>query len=321
MSDHVQPRVDDAFAELIEPYRRELHLHCYRIVGSLADADDLVQETMLAAWRGRESFEGRASLRSWLYRIATNRSLNALRDNARRPQQAANQLPEPTRLAEPLWLEPYPDSLLDDALTVPVGPEARYETRETVGLAFTTLIQRLPPRQRAAVVLCDVLGFRLNEAAQMLDNTPTAVKGLLQRARTTLEAGRDEIAAPPSPRERELAGLFATALGAGDTDGVLSLLTDDAWLTMPPEPYQYQGPIAIGEFLRYRAMLQGAALRAVPTRANGQPALGCYLPCQNAAIARPYGLVVLTTTAEGISAITWFRDTSVFPYFGLPRSL
>lgn len=316
MFDHVQPRVDDAFAELIEPYRRELHLHCYRIVGSLADADDLVQETMLAAWRGRESFEGRASLRGWLYRIATNRSLNALRDNARRPQQAANQLPEPTRLAEPLWLEPYPDSLLDDVL-----PEARYETRETVGLAFTALIQRLPPRQRAAVVLCDVLGFRLNEAARMLDSTPIAVKSLLQRARTTLEVGWDEIAVPPSPRERELAGLFATALESGDTDGILSLLTDDAWLTMPPEPHQYQGPVAIGEFLRYRAMVRGVAFRAVPTRANGQPALGCYLPCQNAPIARPYGLVVLTTNPEGISAITWFRDPSVFPWFGLPRSL
>ncbi|WP_336215249.1 sigma factor-like helix-turn-helix DNA-binding protein [Nonomuraea sp. LPB2021202275-12-8] len=252
---------------------------------------------------------------------ATNRSLNALRDNARRPQQAANQLPEPTRLAEPLWLEPYPDSLLDDALTAPVGPEARYEKRETVGVAFTVLLQRLPPRQRAAVVLCDVLGFRLSEAARMLDSTPTSVKGLLQRARTTLQAGWDEVFAPPSPRERELAGLFATALEAGDTDAIVSLLTDDAWLTMPPEPYQYQGPIAIGDFLRYTEMRRGAALRAVPTRANGQPALGCYLPCQNASIARSYGMLVLTTTVQGVSAITWFRDTSVFPHFGLPRSL
>ncbi|RJL35616.1 RNA polymerase subunit sigma-70 [Bailinhaonella thermotolerans] len=321
MSDHVQPRAADAFAELIEPYRRELHLHCYRIVGSLADAEDLVQETLLAAWRGREGFEGRSSLRTWLYRIATNRSLNAVRDNDRRPRQGPVRLPEPTRLAEPLWLEPYPDSLLDDALTAPAGPEARYETRESVGLAFSTLLQRLPPRQRAAVVLCDVLGFRPQEAAPMLDSTPAAVKGLLQRARATLEASGDEIAAPPSPRERELAGLFATALEEGDTDGLLSLLTDDAWLTMPPEPYQYQGPVAIGEFLRYRAALRGGPLHAVHTRANGQPALGCYLPCQNGAGARPYGLLVLTTTEAGISVITWFRDTGVFPYFGLPRSL
>ncbi|MEW9552694.1 RNA polymerase subunit sigma-70 [Nonomuraea sp. NPDC050783] len=320
MSDIVQPRVDDAFAELIEPYRKELRLHCYRIVGSLADADDLVQETLLAAWRGRESFEGRASLRGWLYRIATNRSLNALRDRARRPQEAAR-LPEPTRLGEPLWLEPYPDSLLEDALTAPPGPEVRYEERESVSLAFTVLLQRLPPRQRAAVVLCDVLGFRPGEAAEMLDSTPTAVKGLLQRARGALETSWEGASAPRSPRERELAGLFVNALEAGDIDGIVSLLTDDAWLTMPPEPYEYQGPVAIGDFLRYTQDRRGVALRAVPTRANGQPAFGCYLPVQEAAIARAYGLLVLTTTGEGISAITWFRDSSIFPYFGLPRSL
>jgi RNA polymerase sigma-70 factor (TIGR02960 family) len=317
---------EDAFRELTESHRRELQVHCYRILGSLQDAEDLVQETLLAAWRGLEAFEGRSSVRAWLYRIATNRCLNALRDRTRRPPQvqAVVEPPEPTRRTEPLWLEPYPDVLLEDIPDRSPGPEARYEVREAVGLAFISALQSLPPRQRAALVLRDVLGFRTAEIADMLDTGEIAVKGALQRARASLEArlpARDRAPLPDSARERELIGRFADAVESGDIDNVVTLLTDDALLTMPPQPLEYQGHEPIAAFLRHRAELRGAALRVVPTRANTQPAFGCYLPDPHAAIARPYGLIVLTLAGDAIAAITWFSDTGVFPRFGLPRTL
>ena len=303
---------DSAFAELIEPYRRELHLHCYRIVGSLADADDLVQETLLAAWRGFAEFEGRSSVRAWLYKIATNRSLNLVRDSARRPQRA-----------EPSWLQPYPDDLLDRALGTPPEPGTRYEAREAVGLAFITLLQRLPARQRAALVLCDVLGFRLDETAQIVGGTPIAVKSMLQRARARLDAGQNISATVSSARERELAGLFATALEAGDTTALVSLLTDDAWLTMPPEPYAYQGLSAIAGFLRERLERGWAGLHThtLATRANGQPAIAYYHRATDATVARARGLMVLTVSGCGIEAVTRFGDTSLFGHFGLPLTI
>jgi RNA polymerase sigma-70 factor (ECF subfamily) len=306
---------DAAFRELTEPYRRELQLHCYRMVGSVQDAEDLVQETLLAAWRGFNQFEGRASVRSWLYRIATNRCLNALRDKSRRPQevQAMPDPPEPTRVTEPLWLEPYPDVLLE------------YEERETVSLAYVTVLQRLPPLQRAAIVLRDVLGFQADEAAEMLETTEGSVKGALQRARASfkerLPADRDRAPLPNSAAERDLAARFADAVESGDVDDVVALLTDDALLTMPPQPLEYQGHEAIAAFLSQRAEMRGAALRVVPTRANGQPAFGCYLPDPHAAVARPYGFLVITLAPEAVDAITWFSDTSVFRTFGLPRTL
>jgi RNA polymerase sigma-70 factor, ECF subfamily len=320
---------EQAFRELTDPHRRELHVHCYRIVGSVQDAEDLVQETLLAAWRGIEQFEGRASLRAWLYRIATNRCLNALRDSARRPQQVEVQpmeLPAPTRWAEPVWLQPYPDALLADLPDDSPGPEARYEARESIELAFITGLQHLPPRQRAALVLRDVLGFQAAEVAGMLDTSEASVKGALQRARATLAAHRPErererAPAPGSVREREVVGRFADAVQSGDLDTLVALLTDDAWVTMPPAPHQYQGRAAIGAFLRNRATRRGGLLRVVPTRANGQPAFGCYFPAPHTAIARPYGLFVLTLDGDQISDITWFSDTGLFPHFGLPRTL
>jgi RNA polymerase sigma-70 factor, ECF subfamily len=319
---------EHAFQELVDPYRRELQLHCYRILGSLQDAEDALQETLLAAWRGLDGFEERASLRVWLYRIATNRCLNALRGRSRRPQEVLSMVepPEPTRMAEPMWLEPYPDVLLEGLADDEPGPEARYETREAVGLAFVAALQHLPPRQRAAVVLGDVLGFDRSEVAGMLDSTENSVKGALQRARSTLDermqaGGRERASLPPSAHQRELVGLFATAVERGDTEGMISLLTDDAWLTMPPEPYEYQGGEAIARFLDDRAARRGANLRLVHTRANGQPAFGCYLPDPHAPIARPYGLMVLTLSGERISAITWFSERSLFARFGLPRTL
>jgi len=267
-------------------------------------------------------------LRAWLYRIATNRCLNALRERKRRPQEVPPMVepPEPTRMSEPIWLEPYPDVLLEGLADTASSPEARYETRESVGLAFMTALQNLPPRQRAAVVLRDVLGYHTAEVAEILDSSEASVKGALQRARATLDErlpaeGRELAPLPRSPRERELVGHFAAAVERGDTAGVVSLLTDDAWLTMPPEPYEYQGGEAIARFLEDRAIRRGANLQLVPTRANGQPAFGCYLPDAHAAIARAYGLMVLTLTADRISAITWFGERSLLVHFGLPRTL
>ena len=319
---------EDAFRELTDPYRRELQLHCYRILGSLQDAEDLLQETLVAAWRGLEGFEGRSSVRAWLYRIATNRCLNMLRDRGRRPQESPlmAELPEPTRRTDPIWLEPYPDVLLDGVADNSPGPQARYEMREAVGLAFVAALQHLPPRQRAVLVLRDVLGFHGAEVADMLKSSEASVKGALQRARATLDSrraagGREHAPLPSSARERELVGRFVEAVERGDTDGVVALLTADAWLTMPPQPYEYQGPMAIGEFLHDRARVRGAPLRLVATRANGQPAFGCYLPDPQAAIAHAYGLLVLTLMGDRISAITWFFDRGLLPNFGLHRTL
>ena len=203
-------------------------------------------------------------------------------------------------------------------------PAARYESRETIELAFIVALQGLPPSQRVAVVLRDVLGFRTAEVADMLDTSEVSVKGALQRARATLEEGlpaRDRTPRPSSARERQLVGCFADAVESGEVDDIVALLTDDALLTMPPQPLEYQGHDAVGAFLRHRAELRGAALRVVPTRANTQPAFGCYLPDPQAAIARPYGLIVLTLEGEAVAGITWFADTGVFRHFGLPRAL
>jgi len=319
---------EDAFRELTEPHRRELQLHCYRILGSLQDAEDLVQETLVAAWRGLEAFEGRASVRSWLYRIATNRCLNALRARSRRPREvpAMGDSPEPTRRTEPVWLEPYPDVLLEGLADTAPSPAARYEARESIELAFIVALQHLPPRQRAALVLGDVLGFRTAEVADILDTGEASVKGALQRARATLRArlpaaDRERAPRPNSATERQLVGRFADAVQSGDVDEIVSLLTDDALLTMPPQPLEYQGHEAIAAFLRHREELRGTPLRLVPTRANAQPAFGCYLPDAQAAIARPRGLFVLTLEGDAVAAITWFADTGVFRHFGLPRTL
>jgi RNA polymerase sigma-70 factor (ECF subfamily) len=234
--------------------------------------------------------------------------------------------PQPTRLAEPIWLEPYPDVLLEGIADNAPGPEARYETREAIALAFVAGLQHLPPQQRAVLVLRDVLGFRASEVANTLDTSQDAVNSLLQRARVALDsrlpaAPRERAPTPNSRREREVVGKFADAVETGDVDAVVALLTDDAWLTMPPHPYEYQGAEAIGRFLRDRGARRGAPLRLVPTRANGQPAFGCYFPCPHTDIARPYGLLVLTLEGSNVAEITFFADSGVFPHFGLPRTV
>ncbi len=317
---------EQAFRALTEPYRRELHVHCYRILGSVQDAEDLLQETMLAAWRGLEKFEERSSLRAWLYRIATNRCLNALRDSGRRPPDARRDLPQPTRMTEPLWLEPYPDALFEGIADEAPGPEARYESKESIALAFVTGLQHLSPRQRAVLVLRDVLGYPAAEVADMLEASEASVNSALQRARATLESRlpppRDRTPLPDSSRERGLLGKFVEAFESSDIDGLVKLLTDDALLTMPPQPLEYQGRRAIAEFLADRfATHAGRRAWLVPTRANGQPAFGHYIEDPHAPIGRFFGILVLTLHGDQVAGITRFGDTAVLPGFGLPRTL
>jgi len=292
----------------------------------------MLQETLLAAWRGLERFEERASMRAWLYRIATNRCLNALRDTGHRRHQLAHsprpasEAPEPTRRAEPTWLEPYPDALLEDLPDTSPGPEARYETREALALAFAAGLQHLPPRQRAVLVLRDVLGFRAAEVAGILDSSEVSVNSALQRGRAALDArlpapDRELAPLPRSPRERELVGRFVDAFESADVERVVALLTDDAWLTMPPEPLEYQGHAAIARFYLTRSWWGVQTARLVPTRANGQPAFGYYLRDPLTPILHAHGLIVLTLEGDQISAITRFGDNSLFPHFGLPRTL
>jgi RNA polymerase sigma-70 factor (ECF subfamily) len=325
----------EAFRSLIEPYQRELRVHCYRFLGSAADAEDALQETLLSAWRGIGGFEQRSSLRTWLYRVATSRCLNALRSSA--AQRSASQrapmtwsdpeirLPEPTRLGEVAWLEPYPDHLLDTLPDAAPDPQARYEARETISLAFITALQLLPPRQRAALILRDVLGFHAREAADILQVSEQAVTSAVKRARATLARhlppAREQPAPPPgSPAEQRLVALLVRAFEAGDVDGVVALLTQDAWLTMPPLPLEYQGRELATRFLSVCFRPGRRRHRLIATRANGQPAFGVYIRDPHAPIAHATGLIVLTLAGDQISEITRF-DTSVLPCFGLPRCL
>ncbi len=318
----------EAFRELTEPYRRELQAYCYRMLGSLQDAEDALQDTLLGAWQGLEGFEGRASIRTWLYRIATNRCLNARRSASRRPAKEWNiaeyEPPEPTRLGEIVWLEPFPDALLEGVMDVPLGPEARYEQAESISLAFVTALQVLPPRQLAVLVLRDVLGFHANEVADMLDSTIDSVNSLLKRARASLHrrlptsADREPAPAPDSPSEQTTVAEFVRAYESGDLDALVALLTDDVFLSMPPLPLEYEGRDVVARF--YASMIgSGRRFDLVPTRANGQPAFGAYLRASTG-IRHGTGLLVLTLTGDRIWSVTRF-DNSVLPWFGLPRSL
>jgi RNA polymerase sigma-70 factor (ECF subfamily) len=321
----------EAFRELAEPHRRELQVHCYRMLGSFQDAEDALQDTLLSAWQGIGLYDGeRASLRTWFYRIATNRCLNLLRTASRRPAVPWDisrvEPPEPTRLGEVPWLEPYPDALLGAAGAGGAGgPEARYEEHEAISLAFVTALQ---PRQVAVLILRDVLSFRASEVAGMLDATVDSVNSLLKRARTGLEreragagagaAGREPPAAAGSAAEEALVAAFARAWESADLDGLVALLTDDVFMSMPPIPFEYQGRDVVARFC---AGLFGAGRRfdLVPSRANGQPAFGAYLRTPDG-VRHGTGLYVLTLTGDRICALARF-DTSVLPWFGLPRSL
>jgi RNA polymerase sigma-70 factor (TIGR02960 family) len=317
---------EQAFGDLIEPYRRELLVHCYRMLGSLTDAEDMLQETLLSAWRGLPRFQGRSSLRSWLYRIATNTCLNAMRSNARHvPVEPTPpfQPPEPTQREEIIWLQPYPDSLLDGIADTVPGPEARYSQREAIQLAFVAGLQRMPPRQAATVLLRDVLGFGADEVAAMLKTSRTAVKGTLQRGRAALQSSwNDAEHRPQSAAENDLAKRFADAYLAADIDGVVTLLTDDAWLSMPPAPHQYHGLDAISSFLHASFNFRGErSAYLVPCRANNQPAFGSYQENPGEVIATPAGLLVLSLVGDHIQALTRFHLDDLYPRFGLPASL
>ena len=318
----------EAFRELTEPYRRELQVHCYRMLGSLQDAEDALQDTLLAAWQGLGGFEGRASIRTWLYRIATNRCLNARRSASRRPAREWDmpevEPPEPTRLSELVWLEPFPDALLEGAIDVPLSPEARYEQTEAISLAFVTALQVLPPRQLAVLILRDVLGFHANEVADMLDSTVESVNGALKRARASLQrrrppaADRQPSPASGSPAEQAVVARFVSAWESADLDTLVGLLTDDAFVSMPPMPFEYEGRDVVARFCA-SLFRSGRRFDLVPTRANGQPAFGAYLRTPNG-VRHGVGLYVLTLTGDRICAMTRFENT-VLPWFGLPRSL
>ena len=309
----------EAFRELIDPYRAELQAHCYRILGSVADAEDVLQEALLAAWRSLGGFDGR-SLRAWLYRIATNRCLNYLRDESRRPRPVALPDPRPAlvKSEDPWWLEPYPDELLGD---VAQGPEARYDARESIALSFVAGLQHLPPQQRAVQVLRDVLGFPAAEVAGILGTTPAAVNSALIRARAGIRPERDlgDVPLPRSGAEAAVVERFVEAFERFDLDRLVALLTDDARLTMPPEPVEFRGPRAIAGFLEFH--FRGQEFKIVSTRANDQPAIVVYLADPCAPIWRASSLVVLTLLGNRICAITRFGDRGLLARFGLPRTL
>jgi RNA polymerase sigma-70 factor (ECF subfamily) len=318
----------DAFRELTEPHHRELHVHCYRMLGSYQDAEDALQETLLSAWRGLGGFEERASIRTWLYRIATNRCLNALRSASRRPAREWD-IPdveplEPTRLGEVVWLEPYPDVLLEGAAAAPPGPEARYEQTEAISLAFVTALQVLPARQRAVLILREVLGYHANEVAAMLDSTVDSVNSALKRARASLQrrlppsGGCEPPPAAGSPAEQALVARFVRAYESADIEALVAMLTDDASVAMPPIALEYQGRDVVGRFCA-RIIRPDRRHALVPTRANGQPAFGIYRYAPTG-IRHGTGLLVVTMTGDQIRAMTRF-DNSVLPWFGLPRSL
>ncbi|MER7249124.1 sigma-70 family RNA polymerase sigma factor [Kribbella sp. NPDC000426] len=312
----------EAFAALVEPHRRELQLHCYRMLGSLQDAEDALQETLLSAWIGLSGFEGRSSVRTWLYRIATNRCLNVLRSSSRRPLPTAPlpvPAPEPYRSGEVLWLQPYPDVLLDGIPDQLPGPEARYESREAISLAFVTAVQLLPPNQRAVLLLRDVLGYRASETAELLGLTEAAVNSALARARSTM----DTADRPPSlggAEERELADRFVEAFTAQDVDALVALLTSDAWVRMPPLPFEYHGTEAAHRFFTALVAHRRLIAAMVPVGANGQPAWGEYIRDPVTGGLHLIGVVVIGIAGDRIHEIVHF-ETTVAPYFGLPRTL
>jgi RNA polymerase sigma-70 factor, ECF subfamily len=328
-------RERDAFQELVEPFRFQLQVHCYRMLGSYYEAEDLVQETFLRAWRARERFEGRTSLRNWLYRIATNACLNALARGSKSrkvmpgtygPPATATVLPLGKPTTEIAWLEPYPDAALPDLADEAPGPEARYEMHESVHLAFVAAIQQLPPRQRAVLLLRDVLGWSANETAELLESTVASVNSALQRARASVEARAPHADAlefdTKDADQQDLLGRYITAWEASDIESLVTLLRQDAVMSMPPWQEWYLGPDAIRGFLKW-GMREGRRFRLVATRANGQPAFGQYMwQAENPAAGfQAHAFIVLRLDRNAISALTIFVDRQLVTKFGLPEAI
>jgi RNA polymerase sigma-70 factor (ECF subfamily) len=327
-------RVDQAFEQLAEPFRGELKLHCYRMLGSVHEAEDVVQETYLRAWRGFNGFDGRGSFRAWLYRIATNACLDALasRKNLQRllPDQraaATEQMPDRVPAIDVAWLEPYPDQYLEGIADDAPNPEARYASREAVQLAFVPVIQQLPPRQRAVLLLCDVLGWAAVEATTLLGGSTASINSALQRARETLAKrypdGRPPLAPPPNPAQQRLLGRYLQAWEELDLDSFVALLKEDATYTMPPVPQWYAGRQAIRTVFAWGWKAYDG-FRLVPTGANRQPAFAAYSRTSGDAPWAAHSIHVLSLEHEMISTLTLFMKPAaprLFDTFGFPLTL
>ena len=304
------PTLDETtFASLVEPHRRELHVHCYRMMGSFEEAEDLVQEALLRAWRSRESFEGGPLFRAWLYRIATNVCLDALRRRSRRPTTVSS-------FGEVPWLQPYPDSLLDELPSEEDEPDTVVVAKETIELAFLAVIQALSPLQRAVLILRDVLGWSARETAEILETSVAAANSALQRARATVQehpTRRPE--RPATEDERRLLEGFIDTHERGDTEGAIALVREDIRITMPPRPWLFEGVQAMRELM---ANAEGTGeWRLVPTRANRMPTAASYLRQPGDTEFRAFKLDVLHVEGGRIAEVTTF-DATLFPAFGLP---
>ena len=318
-----------AFSTLVEPYRTVLHVHCYQMLGSLHDADDAVQDTLLRAWRGLPGYQGRSLLRTWLFQIATNASLRLIQKRPRRllpmdygsADTAAERRSEPR--IEPTWLEPYPDELMrvEDGFA---APDARYELRESIELAFVAAVQHLPPRQRAVLILRDVLGFSAQEVANSLETTLGSVNSALHRARTTAiervpgESQQATLRALGNDRQRQIVERYMTAWERGDMHELVAMLTEDARWSMPPQARWYRN---LDEIVGFLEEVLREDWRHMPARANGQLAVGCYLldPTRRTHVATV--LDVLTLRGDHIREVTSFISPDVFPHFGLPAEV
>jgi RNA polymerase sigma-70 factor, ECF subfamily len=322
---------EDAFGSLVEPYRGALYAHSYRMLGSAADAEDAVQETLLSAWRALTGFEGRSSLRSWLYRIATNASLKIIERRPKRvlpidygPPSDPGDPVEP--LVESVWIDPFPDEALGPE-SGPASPAARYEQSESVELAFIAALQHLPPRQRAVLILRDVLGFSAREAAEVLEATPASIDSALQRAHQTVDERLPERDQQATLRSLDDAALrrvvdgYVDAWQRDDVDALAAMLTDEAVFTMPPNSTWFRGREAIAEFLRLGPMGRDDRWRLVPTRANGQLAFAHYVWFEERGAFGAHAIDVLSLDGDRIAEITVFLDTEPFARFGLPEEL
>jgi RNA polymerase sigma-70 factor (ECF subfamily) len=321
---------DAAFTRLVEPLRRELHAHCYRMLGSTHDADDALQDALLRAWRGLARFEGRSSLRSWLYTVATRTCLDTVETRGKRAlpvdlgPSSDRAMVGDAPLADVAWLGPYPDAGLADG---PAGPDARYEQREAVELAFVAALQHLPGNQRAALLLFEVLGFSAAEIATMMDTSTTSVNSALQRARKIVaekvpsSTQQQTLRKIDDARLREIVAGYSAALERGDADALVALLTEDVTWSMPPRPHWYHGLEAVTDFAVQVPLTACGSWRHLPTSANGQPAVGCYLWNDDAGAHLSWSINVLTLRGEHIAEITSFIGPDHFAPFGLPDSL